>query len=332
MTGNSPFLADCHLHFEGCLPRQTVERLGGRVAHRFADGGVFDSRVREIRDSDSFLSLFAEICWLFRSPEDYGDAAREIPPALAAGGVRHAEVYVSPEIYSRIGLDPAACLEAVVGGLREGAAQAGISCKVLLDAVRHWGPESAERVLDLYERHPMESIVGFGIGGDEKAVPAHAFAGAFLRARSLGLKTCVHAGEWAGPEAIRDALDALRPDRVDHGITAAFDPDLMARLAEEQVTLCVAPSGNVRTGAVTSLEAHPLPRLLEAGVRVALCADDPLLFETTTLAEYRLARDVLKMDDRALRALAENSWHAAFCSETERREGLAGLKRVGIPD
>jgi adenosine deaminase len=328
----NPFLADCHLHFEGCLPRQAVERLGGRAAHRFADGAVFDSQVREIRDADSFLSLFAEICWLFQSPQDYGEAAREIPRALASGGVRHAEVYVSPEIYSRIGLDPAACLDAVIGGLQEGAAQAGISCQVLLDAVRHWGPESAERVLDLYERHPVASIVGFGIGGDEKAVPAHAFAGAFLRARALGLKTCVHAGEWAGPEAIRDALDALRPDRVDHGITAASDPDLMARLAEEQVPLCVAPSGNVRTGAVASLEAHPLPCLLEAGVRVALCADDPLLFETTTLAEYRLARDVLKMDERALRTLAENSWHAAFCSATERREGLAGLKDVGIPD
>src|SRR5712692_449200 len=325
-----PVLADCHLHFEGCLPRQTVERLGGRAAHRFADGAVFDSRVREIRDVDSFLSLFAEICRLFRSPEDYGDAAREIPRALASGGVRHAEVYVSPEIYSRIGLDPAACLDAVVGGLREGAAQAGISCQILLDAVRHWGPESAERVLDLYERHPMESIVGFGIGGDEKAVPAHAFAGAFLRARALGLKTSVHAGEWAGPESVREALDVLRPDRVDHGIAAVSDPELLKRLAEEEITLCVAPSGNARTGAVTSFEAHPLPRLIEAGVRVALSADDPLFFATTTLSEYRLARDLLGIGDRQLRVLAENSWRAAFCSESERREGLAGLKEFQI--
>ena len=132
--------------------------------------------------------------------------------------MRHAEVYVSPEIFSRIGLDPAACLDAVVAGLREGAAQAGISCQVLLDGVRHWGPESAERVLDLYERHPMESIVGFGLGGDEKAVPAHTFAGVFLRARSLGLKTCVHAGEWAGPEAIRDAPRRVAARSVDHGL------------------------------------------------------------------------------------------------------------------
>src|ERR1700730_14760390 len=137
MTDNSPLLADCHLHFEGCLPRQTVERLGRRAAHRFADGAEFETRVREIRDAGSFLSLFAEVCWLFRSPEDCADAAREVPRALASGGVRHAEVYVSPEIYSRMGLDPAACLDAVVGGLQEGAAEAGISCRVLLDAVRH---------------------------------------------------------------------------------------------------------------------------------------------------------------------------------------------------
>ena len=326
----NPFLADCHLHFEGCLPIETVERLARRAGHRFVDAAVFEVGRLEIRDAASFLTLYAELCPLFRSPDDYAEAARDVTRALAAGGVRHAEVYVSPEIFSRIGLEAGPCLSAIDAGFREGAAREGMTCRILLDAVRQWGPESAERVLDLYERHPLDSIVGFGIGGDEKAVPSSAFAGAFLRARALGLKTSVHAGEWAGPESVREALDVLRPDRVDHGIAAVSDPELLARLAEEEITLCVAPSGNARTGAVTSFEAHPLPRLIEAGVRVALSADDPLFFATTTLSEYRLARDLLGIGDRQLRVLAENSWHAAFCSERERREGLAGLKEFQI--
>lgn len=324
-------LADCHLHFEGCLPLGVVERLARRAGHPFADRAAFEERRRAVSDAAGFLALYAEICRLFRSPEDCLAAAQEIPHALAAGGASYAEIYVSPEIFTRVGLDASTCLEAVDAGLAAGRANGGAACRILLDAVRHWGPESADRVLDLYEKNPLASIVGFGLGGDEMAVGAAAFAGVYLRARALGLKTSVHAGEWSGPSALAEALDALRPDRIDHGIQAAGDRELMGRLIEEDVILCVAPSSNVATGAVTSLEAHPLPRLLEAGVRVALSADDPLLFATTTAGEYRMARERFGLEDAALRRLAENSWHAAFCGEQERRNGLAGLSEFRAP-
>ena len=276
-------------------------------------------------DAAGFLDLYAEICRLFRSPEDVGEAARELPRALAADGVGYAEIYVSPEIFARCGLDPAACLAQVDLAFSSGAESGGAVCRILLDAVRHWGPESADRVLDLYERNPLPAIVGFGLGGDEKAIGHAAFGGIYLRARALGLKTSVHAGEWTGPESLREALDALRPDRVDHGIAAGGDRELMKRLVEEDTILCVGVSGNVATGAVTGFETHPLPRLLEAGVRVALSADDPLLFATTTSGEYRVARQRFGLDDSVLRRLAENSWHAAFCGKQERQKGLDAL-------
>jgi adenosine deaminase len=320
-----PVLADCHLHFEGSLPFETVERLSRRAGHPFADRAKFEDRRRAMADAAGFLDLYAEICRLFRSPDDVGEAARDLPAALAAGGVGYAEIYVSPEIFARCGLDPAACLVALDQGLTAGTDSGKAVCRILLDAVRHWGPESADRVLDLYEKKPLAAIVGFGIGGDEKAAGTAAFAGVYLRARALGLKTSVHAGEWGGPESLSEALDALRPDRVDHGIAAAGDRELMERLAKEDTILCIAPSGNVSTGAVASFEAHPLPRLLEAGVRVALSADDPLLFATTTAGEYRVARERFGLDDAILRRLAENSWHAAFCGKQERQDGLAGL-------
>jgi len=191
--------------------------------------------------------------------------------------------------------------------------------------VRQWGPESAERVLDLHERNPLPSVVGFGMGGDEKSMPAAAFAGVYMRARALGLKTSVHAGEWAGPDSLEEALDVLRPDRVDHGIAAGADARLAKRLADERTTLCVAPTGNVATGAAKSFEEHPLRRLIEAGVRVALSADDPLLFATTTANELRVARDRFGLEDSMLRRLAQSGWRAAFCSRPEREAGIAAL-------
>jgi adenosine deaminase len=322
-------LADCHLHFEGCLPAPEISRLASRAGHAFADPAAFEKARGAVADGAGFLGLFADVCRLFRTPEDYVGAALCVAESLSADGVDYAEIYVSPEIFARIGLDPAACLEAIDVGFKEALETRGILCRILLDAVRHWGPESADRVLDLYARNPRPSIVGFGMGGDETAVPAAAFAGIYLRARALGLRTSVHAGEWAGADSVRDVLDALRPDRIDHGISAAQDPRLLERLAEEDTILCVAPTSNVLTRAVASAEVHPLKTLLDAGVRVTLSADDPVLFGTTTRGEYRFAREKLGLSEEQLRTLAGNAWHAAFCSKAERDAGLRAVSAFG---
>jgi adenosine deaminase len=316
-------LADCHLHFEGSLPAPEIARLAGRAGHAFADPAAFETARLAVRDAPGFLELFADVCRLFRRPEDYVGAALAVAGALADDGLDYAEVYVSPEIFARIGLDPGACLEAIDVGFREALETRGVLCRILLDVVRHWGPESGDRVLDQFEKSRLSSIVGLGMGGDETAVPAAAFGGVYLRARSLGLRTSVHSGEWAGADSVRDVLDTLRPDRIDHGIAAAADPRLMERLAEEGTILCVAPTSNLQTRAVAG--THPLRRLLDAGVRVTLSADDPVLFGTTTRGEYRFARDTLGASGTELRALAENSWRAAFCSHEERARGLSAF-------
>jgi adenosine deaminase len=322
----SPYrLVDCHLHFEGSLPPETLTALASRAGHRFADPAAFEEERSRVIDAKGFLGLYAKVCGLFRSPRDYGEAARAIARSLADGGVSYAEIYVSPETAARFGLDPKACLIEIDRAFREAEAEGGTRCRILLDAVRQWGPESAERVLDLHEKTRLDSVVGFGLGGDENAIPAAAFAGVYLRARSLGLRTSVHAGEWGGVQSLTESLDALRPDRIDHGIAAAEDPHLLERLSEEATVLWVAPTSNVVTGVVGSLEEHPLARLLDAGVRVAIGADDPLFFNSTTADELRLAEETFGFGARTMRVLAENAWHGAFCSESERRRALADL-------
>jgi len=322
-------LADCHLHFEGCLPSAEISRLASRAGHPFADPAAFEAARTSVTDASSFLGLFADVCRLFRRPEDYVGAALSVAGALADDRVDYAEVYVSPEIFRRIGLDPGACLEAIDVGFREALETRGILCRILLDVVRHWGPESADRVLDLYERRPLPSIVGFGMGGDEGSLPAGAFGGVYLRARSLGLRTSAHTGEWAGADAVRDVLDTLRPDRLDHGIAAASDPRLLDRLTEEGTVLCVAPTGNLRTRAVSGAPAHPLRRLLQAGVLVTLSADDPVLFGTTTRGEYRFAKSTLGLTEAELHTLAANAWRAAFCPHEEKERRLRAFSAPG---
>jgi adenosine deaminase len=305
-----------------------MTRLAGLRGHRFADAAVFGRERAAMRGPADFLELYRGVCGLTRSPEDHLLLAEEMSRELARSGLARAEVYVSPEIFAILGQDPAACLEAVAAGFAQGESSGGATCRVLLDAVRHWGPESAARVLDLHERRPLPGVVGFGIGGDEAAAPPRDFAKIYERARGLGLRTSVHAGEWAGAGSVREALDHLRPDRIDHGVRAAEDPELLRRLAGEGIVLCVAPSGNVATGVVPSLAAHPMPRLLAAGVAVALSADDTLLFATTTANEYRAARETLGCSAGQLRAMAENAWKAAFATAEEIAEGRRGLETL----
>jgi adenosine deaminase len=324
-------LADCHLHFEGSLPAEVLSRLARRTGHRFADPEAFEAARKAATDSRSFLDLFREVCGLLRTPEDYSGAARAIARQLTSSGLAYFEVYVSPEIMQRFGLDPKACLAGIAAAFAEVEAEGGARGRILLDAVRQWGEDAAERVLDLHEATRLPAVIGFGLGGDENARPASEFAGVYARARALGLHTSVHAGEWSGAASVREALDALRPDRIDHGIAAASDAALMARLAEEGTVLWVAPTSNISTRAVAGWPDHPLRQLLDAGVAVALGADDPLLFETSTSGEYRAAAARLGVTGEELRRMAEHAWRGAFCPADVREEGLGRLAEAPGP-
>lgn len=304
-------LADLHLHFEGSVPRGTLVGIARKNGHSFGAEGAFESALARSREAGSFLRLFADCCRVFGSPADYGEAAAALGRELARE-VHHAEIYVSPEIWARFGLDPFAVLESIDAALGRVEKETGARLLLLLDSVRQWGSDAANRVLDVFERTRLARIVGFGIGGDEASVSARQFRKVYERARRLGLSTTIHAGEWAGPQSVEEALDELSPDRVDHGVRAVEDARLLARLARSNVTLCVAPSSNVATGAAANWNKHPLPKLLDAGVSVCLSADDPAIFGTSTLEEYRRARVELKIGSDAIEAMKRTAWKARF--------------------
>ena len=183
---------------------------------------------------------------------------------------------------------------------------------VLADTVRQFGAPVAEDTLRAVLPHrDLGLVVGFGMGGDETSAPAAEFARVFREARDAGLRTTVHAGETGDAASVSEALDHLRPHRIAHGIGAATDPALMQRLVDEKIPLDVCPTSNLETGVVADVAAHPLRRLLDAGVGVSLGTDDPGLFGTDLTREYELAAEMAGLDLTALSRIAAHSLEVA---------------------
>jgi adenosine deaminase len=168
-------------------------------------------------------------------------------------------------------------------------------------------------------------VVSFGLANDEVGHPPEAFAEPFAVARDAGLLSCPHAGELEGPASVWGALDALGADRIQHGIRALEDPALVERLAAEGVCLDVCPTSNACLQVVPSIEAHPLPRLLEAGIRCSLNGDDPLFFGASLLDEYELCRDRLGLTDEHLAAVARASIDASGAPPALKSTTGAGI-------
>lgn len=302
--------AELHLHLEGSVRPATLVRLARQAGSPlFPDLAAVRAR-RRFDGLSGFLSLYRDVCRLLRSPPDFALLARDLTARLRRERITYAEVYVSPAIVDRLGLDWPSVRDAVEtvfsGHERRGHGR----IRVLLDAVRHFGPDAAHRVLDLHSRHPWPRAVGFGLGGDELALPARDFAPVYRRLRRLGLAPVVHAGEVGGGDSVADALRWLKPRRIAHGVGAAGDPALVRHLARSGVALDVCLTSNDATGAFP-LARHPILALLRAGVTVTLSTDDPGLFGTTLLGEYRkLAR--LGATPAELAAVAGAGFRAAF--------------------
>jgi adenosine deaminase len=317
--------AELHLHLEGAVRPATVVRLARASGSRlFPDLAHVRAR-RRVSGLAGFLSLYRDVCRLLRGPADFALLARDLTARLRAERITYAEVYVSPAIVERLGLDWAGVRDAVEAVFAAHERRGHGRVRVLLDAVRHFGPDAAHRVLDLHARYPWPRAVGFGLGGDELALPSRDFAPVYRRLRGLGLAPVVHAGEAGGPDSVAEALRWLKPRRIAHGVGAASDPTLVRRLARAGVALDVCLTSNDATGAVP-LARSPVLSLLRAGIAVTLSTDDPGLFGTTLLAEYRkLVR--LGATPREVAAVARNGFRAAFAPAPRHQAPVSARTR-----
>jgi aminodeoxyfutalosine deaminase len=305
--------AELHLHLEGTVTPETLVEL----SERHPSGVLTIEQARALYryvDFSGFLLAFKAITERLETPSDYELITYRMVEALSRQGVVHAEVYVSVGVvyyWRRVEFEP------LFAGMERARLQAerdfGVTLYWIFDAVRHFGEEEAARVFrkaaDMRREHA--SIVGIGIGGDERRTGAEPFRELYRQARDAGLRLTAHAGETVGAEGIWGALN-IGAERIGHGLSAEHDPELMEVLSQRQVPLEVCVTSNVRTGCCTSLANHPVRRYFDAGLMVTLNSDDPTLFGSDLLGEYRLAQGRFDFTEEQLREVAANSIEASF--------------------
>ena len=308
--------AELHLHLEGAILPSTLVELSARHDARPLTLAEAESLYR-FTDFTGFLDAFKAVSAQLITPEDYELAAWRMIEHLAAQGVVHAEVFIAVGvIYHWRDHDPAA-FEPIFAGLERarerGRRELGLSLYWIFDAVRHFTVEEAARVFrKAVEMRPQfPSIVGIGLGGDERRAGSEAFRALFAEAAQAGLRLTNHAGETTGPEAIREAL-AIGSERIGHALSAIQDPALLQELKARSTPLELNPTSNVRTGICLSFAWHPLRRYFDAGLLVTLNSDDPAFFGSDLANEYLLAHTIQCFTRQELRQLAANSIRASF--------------------
>ncbi|CAM2737933.1 adenosine deaminase [Streptomyces sp. HPH0547] len=321
--------AHLHLHFTGSMRPSTLlelaDKYGVHLPEALSGGEPPKLRATDERGWFRFQRLYDIARSCLRSPEDIQRLVREAAQEDVRDGSRWLEIQVDPTSYApRLGgLIPA--LEIILDAVETASRETGLGMRVLVAANRMKHPLDARTLARLAVRYKDRGIVGFGLSNDERRGFARDFDRAFAIARDGGLLAAPHGGELSGPGSVRDCLDDLRAARIGHGVRAAEDPWLLARLAERQVTCEVCPASNVALGVYDKAEDVPVRALWDAGVPIALGADDPLLFGSRLAAQYELVRRAHGFTDEELAELARQSVRGASMPEELRRRILADI-------
>ena len=312
------------MHLEGTAPPELVQRIAARNGVPIPEGMLGEDGRFRYTDFLDFLRTYDLAASVIRTGKDYRDIVYEYLCTCARGGAIYVELTASPDHTALVGLSDEEHLDGIARGIDDARRDTGIEGRVLISAVRNFGVEQALRVARYAASRPHPYVVGFSMAGDEVGYPAKDFAGAFAIAADAGLGCTVHAGEWAGPQSVRAALE-LPITRISHGVRAIEDPGLVDELAARAIVLECAPTSNVVLGIYPSYEEHPLRRLRDAGVRVTLGSDDPPYFGASIESEYDICLARMGFSEDELREVTRTAIDAAFCEDELRSTLLARL-------
>ncbi|MEZ4366470.1 MAG: adenosine deaminase [Kofleriaceae bacterium] len=319
---------ELHLHIEGTLEPELAFALASKHGVTLPHASAQALRAAyDFSDLQSFLDLYYAGCDVLRDERDFYMLASAYFARAHADGVVHAELFFDPQTHTVRGV----AMGTIIGGLRaamdDAQARYGISSELILCFLRHLPEADALATLEAALPYRRD-FIGVGLDSGERGNPPGNFARVFARARELGLRLVAHAGE-EGPAAyVRDALDLLHVDRIDHGVRADEDPALVERLVRERIPLTVCPLSNTKLRVYQDMREHNLARLLRAGVVVTVNSDDPAYFGGYIADNYRAVARALDLTAAELGLLAEHAVRASFLPAAAKASLLGRIRQV----
>lgn len=315
--------AELHLHIEGTLEPDLVFELAGKNGLSLPYTSVEELAAQyDFDDLQSFLNLYYATMDVLRTESDFAELTRRYLTTAASQGVRHVELFFDPQAHTARGVRIETVIDGISSALDEAERDLGISGGIILSFLRDEPVESADMILNagLSRR---EKLIGVGLDSAEVGYPPSLFQDVFAKAKDEGLHVVAHAGEEGPASYIREALDLLGAERIDHGIRAVDDPELVARLADERIALTMCPLSNLRLRTIATLDEHPLLRLDAAGVRVTINSDDPAYFGGYVGDNFTAVRDALGVTADQAERFARTSIEASFASDDRKAELLS---------
>lgn len=311
--------AELHLHIEGTLEPELAFALAARngVELPYRDTEELRAAYR-FSDLQSFLDLYYGLMAVLVTAEDFTELADAYLARAAAQGVRHAEIFFDPQAHTARGVPIGTVVEGLGAALDRSEERHGVSTRLIMCFLRDESAESALATLEA-ARPYLDRITGVGLDSAEVGHPPAKFREVYEAAARLGLRRVAHAGEEGPAEYVREALDVLGVERIDHGLRSMEDPELVARLVRDRIPLTLCPLSNVRLRAVDTLADHPLPSMLAAGLVVTVNSDDPAYFGGYVGDNFDAVRATLDLSQDQLRLLARNSFEASFLDDDEAR-------------
>ena len=320
--------AELHLHIEGTLEPELMMALAERNGITLAYASVDDiRRAYDFEDLQSFLDIYYAGAAVLLHAQDFYDLTWAYLERAAADNVRHVEIFFDPQTHTDRGIHFDTVVDGISRALQDGESRLDISYRLILCFLRHLSAEAAMQTLESSLAH-KDRIHAVGLDSSEVGHPPSKFTDVYSRARNEGFLTVAHAGEEGPPDYIRQALDLLKVKRIDHGVRCLEDPDLVARLVDEQIPLTVCPLSNVKLRVFDRLEDHNLKRLLDAGLCVTVNSDDPAYFGGYIGENFLQTAEALRLDADDIRILAKNAFAASFLDDDQKRQYVSQIDQV----
>ncbi|MCG8507899.1 MAG: adenosine deaminase [Rhodospirillales bacterium] len=320
--------AELHLHIEGSLEPERLFALSKRNGISIPFDSVEAIRAAyQFSNLQDFLDIYYQGMNVLRTRQDFFDLTMDYLEKCRDENVVHVEIFFDPQAHLPRGVAFPTMVGGICDALEKARGDFGITHRLIMCFLRHLSEEDGFRILDIAKAHKSR-IFGVGLDSSEQGHPPSKFERLFEACRKAGFHVMAHAGEEGPPSYVREAIDLLDIERIDHGNRAMEDPALVRDIVERRLALTVCPLSNLKLRVVTDLRNHPLKRMLDVGLRATVNSDDPAYFGGYITENYLQTAEALSLNADDIKQLARNAFIASFLDEESKQQHLAEIDRL----